>query len=90
MQQQVRTSATMIAKYYNHMRPMQNAEQFSGQSDKTNVDDVARIIAGTFNDNLAHLAEMSTGLNMALVMINKPATDKLRDELSKAATGSAT
>jgi hypothetical protein len=32
---------------------------------------------------------MSTGLNMALVMINKPATDKLRDELSQAASGAA-
>jgi integrase len=26
MQQQVRTSATMISKHYNHMQPMQNAE----------------------------------------------------------------
>jgi integrase len=89
MQQQMRTSATMIAKYYNHMQPMQNAETFSGQNDGTSNEAIASIINGTFNDNLVQLAELSTGLNMALVMINKPATDKLRDELSKSATGSA-
>jgi integrase len=89
MQQQVRTSATMISKHYNHMQPMQNAETFSGQNDGTSGDEIARIINGTFNDNLVQLAEMSTGLNMALVMINKPATDKLRDELSQAASGAA-
>jgi integrase len=90
IQPQVRTSAPMISKFYNHMHPMQNAEAFSGQSDGTSGDDIARIINGTFNDNLVQLAEMSTGLNMALVMINKPATDKLREELSNAATGAAT
>jgi integrase len=89
MQQQVRTSAPMISKHYNHMQPMQNAETFSGQNDGTSGDEIARIINGTFNDNLVQLAEMSTGLNMALVMINKPATDKLRDELSKAVSGTA-
>ncbi len=89
MQQQVRTSATMISKYYNHMQPMQNAETFSGQNDGSSGDEIARIINGTFNDNLVQLAEMSTGLNMALVMINKPATDKLRDELSQVASGAA-
>jgi integrase len=89
MQQQVRTSAPMISKHYNHMQPMQNAETFSGQNDGTSGDEIARIINGTFNDNLVQLAEMSTGLNMALVMINKPATDNLRDELSQAASGAA-
>jgi len=89
MQQQVRTSATMISKYYNHMQPMQNAETFSGQNDGISGDDIARIINGTFNDNLVQLAELSTGLNMSLVLINKPATDKLRDELSKSLAGVA-
>lgn len=82
MQEQVRTSATMISKYYNHMKPMQNAERFSGQ-DGTVDDEVARIINGTFNDNLVQLAELSTGLNMALVVVNKQATNKLREELVK-------
>jgi hypothetical protein len=32
------------------------------------------------NDNMLHLAELSTGLSLALIMQNKPATEKLQDK----------
>jgi len=89
LQPQVRTSSTMISKHYNHNDAMENAEGFSGQLDGRSDDQISKIINGAFNDNLVQLAEMSTGLNMALVMINKPATDKLRAELSIAAASAA-
>ena len=89
LQPQVRTSSTMISKHYNHNDAMENAEGFSGQLDGRSDDQISKIINGAFNDNLVQLAEMSTGLNMALVMINKPATDKLRVELSIAAANAA-
>jgi hypothetical protein len=79
----------MISKHYNHIDAMANAEGFSGQHEVRSDDQISKIINGAFNDNLVQLAEMSTGLNMALVMINKPATDKLRAELSTAAASAA-
>lgn len=89
LQPQVRTSSTMISKHYNHNDAMANAVGFSGQLEGRSDDEVSKIINGAFNDNLVQLAEMSTGLNMALVMINKPATEKLRAELSAAAASAA-
>jgi hypothetical protein len=37
------------------------------------------------NDNMLHLAELSTGLSLALIMQNKPATEKLEAALEAAA-----
>ena len=84
MQSQVRTSAVMIAKYYNHMQPLMNAAQFAGQTAGQSGDEISQIINNTPNDNMLHFAEVSTGLNLALVMQHRAALDELREALSKA------
>lgn len=84
IQAQVRTSAVMIAKYYNHMKPLMNAAQFAGQGEGQSGDEVSKIINHTPNDDMLHFAELSTELNMTLVMRNKPAVDELRDALKQA------
>ena len=82
IQQQVRTSATMIAKHYNHLNPLLNADKFSGRGDaSTDEDAITRIINQSPNDNLIHFAELSTGLSLALIMQNPDATRELRDAL---------
>jgi integrase len=88
MQSQVRTGATMIAKYYNHMQPLMNAAQFAGQGSGQAGDEISQIINNTPNDNMLHLAELSTGLSLALIMQNKPATEKLQAALELAARAS--
>lgn len=91
IQSQVRTGATMIAKFYNHMKPLMNAAEFSGQNEaKSGEDAVAQLLNQTPNDNLLHFAELSTGLSLALVMQNKPALEELREELEKANLATAT
>lgn len=89
IQTQVRTSATMIAKYYNHMQPLMNAAQFAGQGDGQSGDEVSQIINSSPNDNMLHMAELTTGLSMALVMQNKPATENLEAALRAAARAAA-
>ena len=88
MQSQVRTGATMIAKYYNHMQPLMNAAQFAGQGSGQTGDEISQIINNMPNDNMLHLAELSTGLSLALIMQNKPATEKLQVALELAARAS--
>jgi len=85
IQAQVRTSATMIAKYYNHMQPLMNAAQFAGHGEGQSDDEISQIINSSPRDNMMHLAELSTGLTLALVMQNKPATEKLEAALEAAA-----
>ncbi len=82
IQQQVRTSAPMIAKHYNHLNPLLNADKFSGRGEaSTDEAAITRIINQSPNDNLMHLAELTTGLTLALVMQHKKATEELRDVL---------
>lgn len=84
IQQQVRTSATMIAKHYNHLNPLLNADKFSGRGEAgTDEDAITRIINQSPNDNLIHFAELSTGLSLALIMQNPRATSELRDALRR-------
>ena len=89
MQSQVRTSAVMIAKYYNHMQPLMNAAQFAGQGTGQTGDEISQIINNTPNDNMLHFAELSTGLSLSLVLQNKPAVDELREALNQASAGAA-
>jgi hypothetical protein len=90
IQSQVRTGATMIAKFYNHMKPLMNAAEFSGQNEARSEEDaVADLLNRTPNDNLLHFAELSTGLTLALVMQNKPAFDALQEALEQVATSPA-
>jgi len=83
LQQQVRTSAAMISKYYNHLDPLRNAEFFSGASDEITVkqDAIQSIINSSPNDPMVGLAELSTGLNMPLVLQNARAAKQLKDAL---------
>ena len=85
IQSQVRTSATMIAKFYNHMKPLMNAAEFAGLGEAREGDAVAQLLNNTPNDNLMRFAEISTGLTIALVMQNKTALEELRQELKTAA-----
>ena len=89
IQSQVRTSAVMIAKYYNHMKPLMNAAQFAGQGSGQAGDEISQIINNTPNDNMLHFAEITTGLSLSLVMQNKPAVDELREALNQASAGAA-
>ena len=91
IQSQVRTSATMISKFYNHMKPLMNAAQFSGQTEVqvSGEDEVAKLLNNTSNDDLMHFAELSTGLSLALVMQNKPALEELQEALEQALKASA-
>lgn len=85
IQQQVRTGATMIAQHYNHLNPLLNADKFSGRGEASTDDHTIRqIIKQSPNDHLTHLAELSTGLTLALVMENPQATDELREALRQA------
>lgn len=86
IQSQVRTSAPMIAKYYNHMKPLMNAAKFSGQDEASGEDAVATLLNQTPNDSLMHFAEQSTGLNLALVMQNRAAFEQLKAALEQAST----
>ena len=80
----------MIAKFYNHMKPLMNAAEFSGQNEARSEEDaVADLLNRTPNDNLLHFAELSTGLTLALVMQNKPAFDALQEALEQVATSPA-
>jgi hypothetical protein len=83
LQQQVRTSAAMISKYYNHLDPLRNAEFFSGASDEITAkqDAIQSIINSSPNDPMVGLAELSTGLNMPLVLQNARAAKELSDAL---------
>jgi Trp operon repressor len=89
IQSQVRTSAVMIAKYYNHMKPLMNAAQFAGQGAGQAGDEISQIINNTPNDNMLHFAEISTGLNLSLILQSKPAVDELREALAQASAGAA-
>ena len=89
IQSQVRTSAVMIAKYYNHMKPLMNAAQFAGQGTGQAGDEISQIINNTPNDNMLHFAEITTGLSLSLIMQNKPAVDALREALEQASAGAA-
>jgi integrase len=89
MQSQVRTSAVMISKFYNHMQPLMNAAQFAGQGAGQSGDEISQIINNTPNDNMLHFAEISTGLTLSLVLQNKPAVDELREALAQASAGAA-
>jgi len=89
MQSQVRTSAVMISKFYNHMQPLMNAAQFAGQGAGQSGDEISQIINNTPNDNMLHFAEISTGLTLSLVLQNKPAVDELREALVQASDGAA-
>ena len=85
IQQQVRTSATMIAKHYNHLNPLLNADKFSGRGEAgTDEAAIAHIMNQSPNDNLMHFAELSTGLSLALVMQNPQATSELQEALRRA------
>jgi hypothetical protein len=90
IQAQVRTSATMIAKYYNHMTPLTNAAQFSGQAEAGGSVEtsIAKLLNSTPHDDLMFMAELSTGTAIALRVHNEPALEELRDEL-KHSSGSA-
>lgn len=89
MQSQVRTSAVMISKFYNHMQPLMNAAQFAGQGAGQSGDEISQIINNTPNDNMLHFAELSTGLTLSLVLQNKPAVEELREALAQASAGAA-
>jgi integrase len=83
LQQQVRTSAAMISKHYNHLDPLRNADFFSGASDDMTAkeDALQSIISDSPDDPLVSLAEMSTGLSLALVIKNSRAAKELADAL---------
>lgn len=85
IQTQVRTSATMIAKYYNHMNPLMNAAEFSGQKESGGSIEksIAQLLNNTPHDDLMFLAELSTGINIALKVQNEPARQELCDELKQ-------
>lgn len=85
IQAQVRTSATMIAKFYNHMSPLMNAAQFSGQGEGAPIEtSIAKLLNSSPNDELMFMAELSTGISISLETQNKPALNELREELQKA------
>ena len=84
LQHQFRTSAEMIAKYYNHLNPLKNASMFTGKGDSE--DAISQIINGSPNDFMLGLAEMSTGINLQLMLVNQRATERLRDALKNAQT----
>jgi integrase len=87
LQPQYRTGATMIAKYYNHLDPLKNADYFTGEkgADGAREEEISRLLNNVPNDPMLGLAEMSTGLQMQLVNINKAATDDIRQALQSAA-----
>jgi integrase len=90
IQAQVRTSATMIAKFYNHMSPLMNAAQFSGQGEGGSIEtSIAKLLNSTPNDELMFMAELSTGLSISLRQQNKPALEELREELQKTSAAAA-
>jgi len=90
IQAQVRTSATMIAKFYNHMNPLMNAAQFSGQGEGGSTEtSIARLLNGSPNDELMFIAELSTGLSISLKQQNEPALEELREELQKTSAAAA-
>jgi integrase len=85
----VRTSATMISKYYNHLNPLKNADLFSGRKDKKEGqdhehDEVHAIINHSPQDSLLNFAEMTTGLSIALVLRNHDAAQELAEALKVA------
>ena len=83
IQSQVRTSAPMLSKHYNHLKPLMNAAGFSGVGRAVAGDAVSQLFARPApNNNMMYFAELSTGLTMTLVLQNKPAVDELRAELS--------
>lgn len=90
LQPQVRTSAPMIAKYYNHMQPLMNAAGFSGQNDseESTLHAIAKLLNSTPHDDLMFLAELCTGIHISLKAQNEPALEELRNEL-KQGLGSA-
>ena len=73
----------MISKYYNHLDPLRNAEFFSGASDEITAkqDAIQSIINSSPNDPMVGLAELSTGLNMPLVLKNARAAKELSNAL---------
>ena len=74
----------MIAKHYNHLNPLLNADKFSGRGEAgTDEDAITRIINQSPNDNLIYFAELSTGLSLALVMQNPKATSELQEALRR-------
>jgi integrase len=85
IQAQVRTSATMIAKYYNHMSPLMNAAEFSGQNEsgESIQMSIAKLLHSSPRDDLMFMAELSTGLTISLKAYNEPAVEELRDELKQ-------
>jgi integrase len=84
IQQQVRTSATMITRHYSHLNPLLNADKFLGRGEAgTDEEVINRIINQSPNDNLMHFAEISTGLSLALIMQNPRATIELREALRR-------
>ena len=94
LQQQVRTSATMISKYYNHLNPLKNADLFSGRKDRKGDqdhehDEVHAIINHSPQDSLLNFAEMTTGLSIALVLRNHDAANELAEALKVAATATS-
>jgi integrase len=86
LQPQYRTAANMISKYYNHLDPLKNADYFTGEKDADSAqeEEISRLLNNVPNDPMLSLAEMSTGLQMILVNINKAATENLRQELQSA------
>jgi hypothetical protein len=90
LQPQYRTSPAMIARYYNHLDPLRNAEYYAGHKDpkyQHQEEEISRLLNGVPTDPMIGLAELSTGLRMPLAAINTAANDHLRQALrnSKAA-----
>jgi integrase len=83
LQQQVRTSAAMISRHYNHLDPLRNANFFSGAGNDMTVkeDAIQSIIYDSPDDRLVSLAEISTGLSLPLVIKNFRAAKELADAL---------
>ncbi len=83
IQQQVRTSAAMISKFYNHVQPMLN-DSFGSVGNVSADDEISALLRTAPNANLLQFAEMCSGITLALAMQNKPELQKLKEELKAA------
>ena len=89
LQPQYRTSPAMIARYYNHLDPLKNAEYYAGHKDpkyQQQEEEISRLLNSVPNDPMIGLAELSTGLRMPMAAINTAATETMRQALRASQT----
>lgn len=81
-----RTSSKMLTQYYNHFNSEMNVELFAGRTGQAENSDGAliQVLNAARHVEALAFAELVTGLAVRLELINRPATDKLRDKLAAA------